>query len=112
MNRTLFAIITAGLLMAGIGVKAAGDIIANDPMLMGADTAPVEIRPNPDPQLALPVHEMALAINGVHLLESLALEDLAAKNVNEFALIMEPLKLEGATGSTLARVAVLEQGKP
>jgi hypothetical protein len=108
VNRTLFGIITAGLLMAGIGVKAAGD--ANDPMLMGADTAPVEVHPNPDPQLALPVHEMALAINGVHLLESLDLEDLAAKNLNAFALIMEPLKLEG--GSTLARVAVYEQGKP
>lgn len=90
----------------GIGVKAAEWIIAKDPMLMGADTAPVEVNPNPDKLLSLPIHEMALAINGVHLLENLDLEALASKNVYEFALILEPLKLEGATGSTVAPIAI------
>jgi kynurenine formamidase len=90
----------------GIGVKAAEWIISKDPMLMGADTAPVEVSPNPDPLLSLPIHEMALAINGVHLLENLDLEDLAAKRVYQFAFIMEPLKLEGATGSTVAPIAI------
>jgi hypothetical protein len=102
MNRMFFGIITAGLLMAGVGVKAAQSIIANDPMLMGADTAPVEVRPNPDPQLALAVHEMARAINGVHLLD---LEELVANKVHEFARFMEPLTLEGATGSTVACIS-------
>src|SRR5215475_5027102 len=32
----------------GIGVKAAEFLIAKDPMLLGADTAPVEVNPNPD----------------------------------------------------------------
>jgi len=90
----------------GIGVKAAEYIIAKDPLLMGADTAPVEVNPNPDKLLSLPIHEMALAINGVHLLENLDLEALSAKGVYEFALIMEPLKLEGATGSTVAPIAI------
>lgn len=90
----------------GIGVKAAEWLIAKDPMLMGADTAPVEVSPNPDKQLSLPIHEMALAINGIHLLENLKLDEMAAKRVYEFALIMEPLKLEGATGSTVVPIAV------
>ena len=90
----------------GIGVKAAQWIIARDPMLMGADTAPVEVNPNPDKLLSLPIHEMALAINGIHLLENLDLEGLASKNVSEFALILQPLKLEGATGSTVAPIAI------
>ena len=90
----------------GIGVKAAEWIIARDPMLMGADTAPVEVNPNPDKLLSLPIHEMALAINGIHLLENLDLEGLASKNVYEFALILQPLKLEGATGSTVAPIAI------
>lgn len=90
----------------GIGVKAAAEwLIAKDPMLMGADIAPVEAPPNPDKMLSLPIHEIALAINGVHLLENLDLEALSAKGVHEFALIMEPLKLEGATGSTVAPIA-------
>jgi kynurenine formamidase len=42
----------------------------------------------------------------VHLLENLRLQDLAAKNVYEFAFIMQPLKLQGGTGSTVAPVAV------
>jgi len=87
-------------------VKAAEWIIARDPMLMGADTAPVEVNPNPDKLLSLPIHEMALAISGIHLLENLDLEGLASQNVYEFALILQPLKLEGATGSTVAPIAI------
>jgi kynurenine formamidase len=52
------------------------------------------------------VHQIALVVNGVHLLENLKLEELAASGASEFALIMQPLKLQGATGSTVAPVAV------
>jgi kynurenine formamidase len=90
----------------GLGVKAAEWLIAKDPMLLGADTAPVEVSPNPDKLLSLPVHQIALVVHGVHLLENLRLEELAAKSVSEFAFIMQPLKLQGATGSTVAPVAV------
>src|SRR5262252_7157805 len=90
----------------GLGVKAAEWLIAKDPMLLGADTAPVEVSPNPDKLLSLPVHQIALVVNGVHLLENLKLDELAAKNVSEFALIMQPLKLQGATGSTVAPAAI------
>ena len=90
----------------GLGVKAAEWLVAKDPMMLGADTAPVEVSPNPDKLLSLPVHQIALVVNGVHLLENLKLEELAAKNVSEFALIMQPLKLQGASGSTVAPVAV------
>jgi len=90
----------------GIGVKAAEFLIAKDPMLLGADNTPVEVSPNPDPQLAIPVHQLALVVNGVHLLENLKLDELAAKNVSEFAFVMQPLKLQGATGSTVAPAAL------
>jgi kynurenine formamidase len=40
------------------------------------------------------------------LLENLKLEELAASNVYEFALIVEPLKIEGGTGSTVAPIAI------
>jgi len=90
----------------GLGVKAAEWLIAKDPMLLGADTAPVEVSPNPDKLISLPVHQLALVVHGVHLLENLKLEELASKGVSEFAFIMQPLKLQGATGSTVAPVAV------
>jgi kynurenine formamidase len=45
-------------------------------------------------------------VNGIHLLENLKLDDLAAKNVGEFAFIMQPLKIQGGSGSTVSPVAV------
>ena len=62
--------------------------------------------PNPDPQLSLPVHQIMLVVNGIHLLENLKLDELAAKRVYEFALTMQPLKLRGGTGSTVAPAAI------
>jgi kynurenine formamidase len=90
----------------GIGVKAAEWLVAKDPMLFGADNWPVEVAPNPDKQLSLPVHQIALVVNGIYLLENLKLEELAAKGVSEFAFIMQPLKIQGGSGSTVAPIAV------
>ena len=90
----------------GLGVKAAEWLIAKEPMLLGSDNWPVEVAPNPDKQLSLPVHQLALVVHGVHLLEQMKLDELVSKRVNEFAFIMQPLKLEGATGSTVSPIAV------
>jgi kynurenine formamidase len=53
-----------------------------------------------------PVHQIMLVNYGIHLLENLRLDELAGARVNEFALIVLPLKLVGATGSTVAPIAV------
>jgi kynurenine formamidase len=90
----------------GIGVAAAEWLAKQDPMLVGADNWPVEVGPNPDPKLSLPVHQVLLVVNGIHLLENLKLDELVGKQVYEFAFIMQPLKAQGFTGSTVAPVAV------
>ena len=90
----------------GIGVAAAEWLARQDPMLVGADNTAVEISPNPNPQLAGPVHQIMLVINGIHLLENLKLDELAAGQVFEFALVVEPLKIQGGTGSTVAPIAI------
>ena len=90
----------------GIGVAAAEWLAKQDPMLIGADNWPVEVAPNPDAKLSLPVHQLALVVNGLHLLENLKLDDLAAKQVYEFAFVMQPIKAQGFTGSTVAPVAI------
>jgi kynurenine formamidase len=90
----------------GIGVAAAEWLVSRNPMLVGADTASVEISPNPDAKVSLPVHQIFLVVNGVHLIENLKLEDLAAKSAYEFAFVVQPLKMQGATGSTVAPVAI------
>jgi kynurenine formamidase len=90
----------------GVGVAAAQWLARQDPMLVGADNMSVEVSPNPDPAVNLPVHQIMLVVNGIHLLENLKLEELAAKRAWEFAFVIQPLKMQGATGSTVAPVAV------
>jgi kynurenine formamidase len=90
----------------GIGIAAAEWIARQDPMLVGSDNSAVEVSPNPNPQLAGPIHQIMLVVNGIHLLENLKLDDLAARRVYEFALIVEPLKIQGGTGSTVAPIAI------
>ena len=90
----------------GIGVAAAEWLARQDPMLVGSDNGAVEVAPNPDRNLAGPIHQLMLVVNGIHLLENLKLDEVAARQVHEFALIVEPLKLQGGTGSTVAPVAV------
>ena len=90
----------------GLGSAAAEWIAKQDPMLIGSDNAPINVTPSPDPQLSNPVHQIALVVNGVFLLENLRLDELAAQRAYEFALIVEPLKLVGGTGSTVAPIAI------
>jgi kynurenine formamidase len=90
----------------GIGVAAAEWLVKQDPMLVGSDNWPVEVAPNPDKEISLPIHQIFLPINGIHILENLKLDELAAKKVYEFAFVMQPLKMKGFSGSTVAPTAI------
>ena len=90
----------------GIGVAAAEWLVEHDPMLLGADNQPVEVSPNPDPEVSLPIHQIMLVVHGIHLVERMRLDELAAAGVHEFAFVVQPLKIEGATGSTVVPVAI------
>ena len=90
----------------GIGAAAAEWLARQDPILVGSDNTGINVSPNPDPQVSNPVHQIMLVVNGIHLLEHLKLDELAAKQVYEFALVVQPLKIQGGTGSTVAPIAV------
>jgi kynurenine formamidase len=90
----------------GVGTAAAEWLVKRDPLLVGSDNWPVEVAPNPDKDLNLPVHQIFLVVNGVHILENMKLDELAAKKVYEFAFTLQPLKMQGATGSTVAPAAI------
>jgi kynurenine formamidase len=90
----------------GIGVAAAEWLARQDPMLVGMDTAPVNVTPSPDKALSNPTHQIMLVVNGIHLLENMKLDELSGARAYEFALIVQPLKIQGATGSTVAPIAV------
>ena len=49
---------------------------------------------------------MMLIQHDIYLIENLELEALAAARAYEFAFIVQPLKIKGATGSAVAPIAI------
>jgi kynurenine formamidase len=69
----------------------------------GSDTVAFEKVPD----AAMPVHVHLLVESGIHIVECLNLEELAAAGVAEFLFVALPLKIRGATGSPVRPVAVV-----
>ena len=70
---------------------------------VGSDTVAFEKIPD----AAMPVHVHLLVEKGIHIIECLNLEELAAARVYEFLFVALPLKIRGATGSPVRPVAVV-----
>lgn len=92
------------------GVKGPGPDVAGAQWLsgrgvfaVGSDTVAFEKVPAP----AMPVHVHLLVEKGIHIVECLNLEQLAAEKVFEFLFVALPLKIRGATGSPVRPVAVV-----
>ncbi len=87
----------------GPGLAGAKWLSDRKPVAVGSDTVAFEKVPAPD----MPVHVHLLFESGIHLIEALNLEELAAAGASEFLFIAAPLKLEGATGAPLRPLALL-----
>ncbi len=90
----------------GIGLEVARWIVERRPSMVGSDSWTTEVVPNPDPDLAFPVHQVLIPENGIHNLENMSLDELAADGVYEFLFVFTPLRLVGATGSPGRPLAV------
>lgn len=91
----------------GIGLPGAKWFIDRKITLIGADTWPVEVVPNPDSNLAFPVHQELIAKNGIHIFENLNLAALATDKVYQFLFLLLPLRIKGGTGSPARPVAIV-----
>jgi kynurenine formamidase len=94
----------------GPDVSAARWLLERGVLATGSDTETYEVQPCPDPSEPSnpqPVHTLLLIENGVYLMESLDLEELARDRVYEFLFVALPLKIRGATGSMIDPVAVI-----
>ena len=69
----------------------------------GSDTVAFEKVPDP----SMPVHVHLLVESGIHIIECLNLEELAAARQYEFTFIAAPLKIVGATGAPVRPLAVV-----
>ena len=71
----------------------------------GADTVAFERVPAAD----MPVHVHLLVESGIHIIECLNLEELAAGGVREFLFVAAPMKIRGGTGSPVRPLALVEK---
>ena len=87
----------------GPGAPAARWLSERGVFAAGSDTVAFEKVPDPD----MPVHVHLLVEKGIHIIECLNLEQLAAERVYEFTFVAVPLKIRGGTGSPIRPVAVV-----
>jgi kynurenine formamidase len=69
----------------------------------GSDTVAFEKVPD----AAMPVHVHLLVESGIHIIECLNLEGLAAELIYEFLFVASPLKIRGGTGSPMRPFALV-----
>ena len=70
---------------------------------VGSDTVAFEKVPDS----SMPVHVHLLVEKGIHIIECLNLEELAAAGVREFLFIGAPMKIRGATGAPIRPLALV-----
>jgi kynurenine formamidase len=91
----------------GVGLAAGQWCIEKQVCLVGADTWCVEVVPNPNSNLAFPVHQEFLTKNGIFIHENLDLAGLAADSVSQFLYVMTPIRIKGGTGSPGRPIAIV-----
>ena len=87
--------------------QAARWLVERGVRVTGADTIAYEHIPAGAGHSLLPVHRLLLVEHGIHIVEVMNLEQIAAAGVCEFLFILAPLKIVGATGSPVRPLAVV-----
>jgi kynurenine formamidase len=91
----------------GIGVDAAAWLGERDVVAIGADTMALEVLPHEEPDRPYAVHQLLLVELGIYIIENLALDEIGAAAIYEFACLCLPPKFRGATGAPVRVVAVV-----
>jgi len=94
----------------GPDLSAANLFAERGVIAVGSDTETFEVQPTPDagqPSNPQPVHTRLLIDEGIYIMESLDLEQIAAARISEFLFVALPLKIRGATGSMIDPLAVI-----
>jgi len=95
----------------GISGEASAWLASRRPLLVGADNLAWDVpgsERDPGTGTTLPGHVHLLVRNGIYIVESLFLEELAADGVREFAFVCLPLKVRGGTGSPVRPIALVD----
>jgi kynurenine formamidase len=90
----------------GIGLEVARWVVSKQPALVGSDTWPTEVVPNPNADLAFVVHNELITKNGIYNHENLDFSEVLTDKLYEFVYVFSPLRMKGATGSPGHPIAI------
>ncbi len=90
----------------GIGREGAEYLASLGVVMVGADTAALEVVPFEVPTMPFIVHQTLLAKHGVHILENMDTNALAADGATEFLFVLGQPKFEGTVQAVVNPVAV------
>src|SRR5262245_1093671 len=94
------------------GVSKSGSIWAAERRVraVGADNMAWDCMAERDPETNMMLFGLAhlLVEHGIHIIENLNLDALAASGAREFCIVVLPLKFKGATGSPVRPIALVE----
>lgn len=94
----------------GVGEAGAGWLASRRVHAAGADTIAFERLAPGRGHALLPAHRVLLVEAGIYIIETLALDELAAAGAYEFTFVLVPMNIIGATGSPVRPLAVLADG--
>jgi kynurenine formamidase len=92
----------------GVGEAGARWLAKRRPRAVGADTIAFERLDAGAGHALLPAHRVLLVESGIHIIETMALDELAAAGIPTFVFVLSPLHLVGATGSPVRPLALVD----
>ncbi|MFC9971108.1 cyclase family protein [Spirillospora sp. NPDC127200] len=94
----------------GPGEAAGRWLAGRRPRVVGGETIAFEHLPAGKGHATLPVHRVLLVEAGINIVETMRLAPLLDSGVREFALVLNPLPIVGATGAPVRPLALLPPG--
>ncbi len=90
----------------GPGLEVAKWLVDKGVCVVGADSWGMECVPNPDKNLAFPVHAELITKNGIFIHENLVFDALIADKKHQFVYVFAPAPIRGGTGSNGSPIAI------
>jgi kynurenine formamidase len=90
----------------GIGREGAKYLASLEVAMVGADTPSVEVLPFEKDAGVFEVHQILIAINGIHLLENMNTEEMVKDQAWEFLFTLGPARITGGVQAIINPIAI------
>jgi kynurenine formamidase len=90
----------------GLGIEGAKYLASLEVAMVGADNPSVEVLPFEKGAGVFEVHQILLALNGIHILENMDTAELAEDQAWEFLFTLGPARITGAVQAIVNPVAI------